>query len=190
MKKYLIVGTAFLVVFGLLVLFFSLWKKERTERKRIQTNFDIELKNELDRQQTLTTKEFKTYFSDIADTLKNYGIKPNQVENVVSVRYVYKDTLIPVRVLNFVDTLIEYFDTSFVVTFSDFEVESKCNVVKGYIWADTLVINSIETTDKLLISLYKEKRKCLFKKRGIRAIAISECKGDTLDVLRNLRVGK
>jgi hypothetical protein len=92
--------------------------------------------------------------------------------------------------LNYKDTLIEYYDTSFIVTFSDFDIKTDCHRVIGYILSDTLAIQSIETTDKLLISLYKEKMKCLFKKRGIKAIAISECKNDTLQVLRNLKVGK
>jgi hypothetical protein len=86
--------------------------------------------------------------------------------------------------------LIEYYDTIFIVTFSDFEISTDCHRVIGYILSDTLAIQSIETTDKILVSLYREKMKCLFKKRGVRAIAISECKGDTLTILRNLKVGK
>jgi hypothetical protein len=190
MKKVLIKIGIRVVLVGVLILFFYLWQKERNERKRIQENFDIEITNERERQQTLTTKEFKKYFDEYVAELKNYGIKPNQVENVVSVRYVYKDTLIQKQVLNFRDTLIQVYDTAFTVSFSDFDIESNCNRVTGKIIADTLIIDSIETTDNLLISLYKEKRKCLLKKRSIKAIAISECKKDTLTILHNLKIGK
>jgi len=174
----------------LVALLFWIVVSSKKEILRLKTNADIVLRQELDRQQTITKKEFKKYFSEISDTLKSYGIKANQVQNIVQVKYIYKDTLIPKYVLNFRDSIIEYYDTSFVVTFSEFDVESKCNIVHGYILSDTLVIQSVETNDKVLISLYREKMKCLFKKRGIRAIAISECKGDTLEIIKNLKIGK
>lgn len=190
MKKYVICAGITIIVllsFGISVKSCQKWK---TEAKRAKANFDIEISNEKDRLQTLSTSEFKRYFPAVADTLKSYGIKPKQVENVINIKYVFKDSLIPKVVLNYRDTLIKVFDTSFVLPFSNFEVESKCNTVKGYLLADTLVIESVAANDNLLISLYKERRKCLFGKRSLRCIAISECKGDTLTVLRNLKVGK
>ena len=190
MKKKIIQIVVYIVVVGLLALFFSLWRMERKEKNRIKENFDIEISNEKERLQTLTLSEFKKYYEAEIETLKQHGIKSNQVENIVQIRYNYKDSLIPKTQLVFKDTLIEYFDTSFVVTFSEFDIESKCNIVKGYILSDSIVIQSIETTDNLLISLYKEKRKCIFGKRKVKAIAISECKGDTVTILNNLKVGK
>jgi len=165
----------------------SKWK---SEAKRIGLNYDIDLRGELERQKTITTAELKKYYEAEIEILKQHGIKPNQVENIVQIRYNYKDSLIPKTQLVFKDTLIEYFDTLFVVTFSEFEVESKCHKISGYILSDSIMIQSVETTDNLLISLYKEKRKCIFGKRKVKAIAISECKGDTITVLNNLKVGK
>jgi len=190
MKRVFIKIGIYAFLAGLVTLLVLMLFNFRNENKRLKTNFDIELRQELDRQQKITKNEFKKYFSEFADTLKNYGIKPNRVENVIQIKYNYKDTLIPKYVLKYKDTLIEYYDTNFIVTFSEFDVSGKCHRVTGYILADSLMIESIETNDKLLVSLYKEKRKCLFAKRGIKAIAISECKGDTLEVLRNLKVGK
>jgi len=182
-KLYIIVILLVSVVF-----IARLYRQEKQEYQRNRQNYDIEQRHERDRLQILTKKEFKTYYRDFAAPLKNYGVKPGQIENIVKVSYRYKDTLIPEYVLKYRDTLIEVFDTVFFTGISNFEVESKCNTVKGVIIGDTLLIESIETTDKLLISLYKEKRKCVFKKRKIKAIAISECKGDTLTVLNNLKI--
>jgi hypothetical protein len=190
MKKIFIKLGIYAVLAYLVALLIWLLVSTVKENKRLKNNFYTELQQNFERQQTITKKEFKKYFDEYVSELKEYGIKPNQVENVINVSYRYKDTLIPKTVLNFKDSLIEYYDTSFIVTFSEFDIESHCNRIKGYILADTLAIQSVETTDKLLISLYKEKRRCIFGKRGIKAIAISDCKKDTLTILRNLKVGK
>jgi len=188
MNKYFRKVFYIIAVSVLLVVFVLLYIGAKIEARRYKENFSVEITKEFDRQQTLTKKEFKTYFADIADTLKNYGIKPKQVENVISVHYIYKDTLIAKEVLVFRDTLIAAVDTVYIDRFAVFEVQSHCHTVKGLILGDVLQIDSIETTDNLLISLYKEKQKCLFKKRRVRAIAVSECKGDTLTVVNNLKI--
>lgn len=180
MKKYLLI--AVIVLLGLLSLFVSLYVKQIKETKRVKNNYDIELSQELDRQQILTTKELRKYYEDEISTLKSHGVKASQVENIIKVKYNWKDTTITR------DTLCYFYDTIKDYTIAHFDIKSSCNQIKGYVFNDTIEINSIETNDILLISLYREKRKCLFKKRGIRAIAISECKGDTLAILRNLKV--
>jgi len=183
-KKIRIVTAAFIII----SLFIVIWVNNSTEKEQLKTNFEIELNNIRERQQQLTGKELKTFHKDITDTLQNYGIKPKQVENIVKISYRYKDSVIPKYELIFRDTIIKLFDTSKIVFATDINVATKCNIIKGNIIDNVLTINSIETTDTLLISLYKEKRKCLFRKRGIKAIAISQCKGDTLTILNNLKI--
>ena len=53
---------------------------------------------------------------------------------------------------------------------------------------DTLEIASVDNYDNILVALYREKRKCLFEKQRARAIAISACTGDTLSVMRNIKI--
>jgi ABC-type transport system involved in Fe-S cluster assembly fused permease/ATPase subunit len=180
MKKYLII--ALCVLLGVVVLLGALLGKMSKENKRLKNNLDIELKQELNTQQTITTKELKQYFNEEVETLKKYNIKPSQVENIIKVSYVYKDTLTSI------DTLIYVYDTVRKTNIAGFEIEKNCHTVSGCVSENNIEINSIETSDTLLISLYKEKRKCLFKQRKIKAIAISKCSGDTLGILRNLKV--
>lgn len=182
MKKYLLIALCILLaaVVGLSLLL----TKAKKENKRLSNNLEIELKRELNTQQTITTSEFKQYFSEDVETLKEHDIKPSQVENIIKVSYTYKDTLFSR------DTLIYIYDTIRKTNIAGFEIATNCHVVSGCVVENNIEINGIETSDTLLISLYKEKRKCLFKAQKIKAIAISKCSGDTLEILRNLKVQK
>jgi len=70
------------------------------------------------------------------------------------------------------------------------DINGECYSISGQIVGDTLEVWRHQSNDELLVSLYKEKRKCLFAKRRVKAIAISACKGDTLAILRNLKIVK
>ena len=184
MKRKIITIGIIVLLASLVALFSSLWIKQKKETKRQKSNFEIELIQELDRQQEISKKQFKELFEKEVATLKEYDIKPKQVENIIKIAYNYIDTLIGR------DTLVWIYDTIREYEIAYFDVLSECNRVKGSVFADTVEITSVEPMDSLLIALYEEKRKCLFKRRAVKAIAISECKGDTLQVLRNLEVGK
>ena len=184
MKKKLIKAGIIVIIIFLMVLFFSLWIKQRKETKRHKENFEIELLAEKNRQQEITKKQLKDLFPEQVEILKEQGIKPKQVEKIIEVEYNYIDSVIPRYIL------VPVYDTVRSDTTKPFDVESSCNRIKGVIIKDTLQIESIQTTDSLLISLYKEKRKCLFEKRKIKAIAVSKCKGDTMQVIRNLTIIK
>lgn len=180
MKKYIII-TIFILI-GLVSFLVTFLVREIKEKNRLKENFEIEIKNERERQQTISKKELKEYYSDDIENLKEYGVKTRQIENIVNIRYNIIDTLI------YKDTLVYHYDTIKKTNIASFEVESKCNIIRGSIFENNIEINEIYNNDTLLISLYKEKKKCLFKKRGIKAIAISSCNNDTLTILRNLKI--
>jgi len=184
MKQKLIIAGILIILFFLVILFASLWAKQKKETKQQKNNFEVELLQKLDEQQEISTKQFKELFEKEVAVLKEHGISPRQVENVINIAYRFIDTLIPQYQLVFIyDTIKEY-------EVADFDIQSECSRIQGSVFKDTIEITSIETTDSILISLYKEKRKCLFERRTVKAIAISQCKGYTVEVLRNLKIGR
>lgn len=159
-------------------------KRQGAEKRRLKENYDIELSKDRSRQQTVDVQELKDYFSKEVATLKEHGIRPKDVQNIVEVTYYVHDTTI------YRDTLVYIYDTVRNAHKADFCVETNCYNIDGQIIGDTLEIYGITAQDELLISLYKEKAKCLFGKRRVKAIAISKCTGDTMTIKRNLLVGK
>lgn len=159
-------------------------KKQGDEKRRLKENYDIELSKDHARQQTVDVQELKDYFAKEVETLKQHGIRARDVENIIEVSYHYRDTTI------YRDTLIYIYDTVRSSKTADFCVETPCYNIDGRIVDDTLEIYGITAQDEILVSLYKERRKCLFGKRLVKAIAVSGCSGDTLSILRNLKVGK
>lgn len=159
-------------------------KKQGNEKKRLKDNFDIEVRKDLARQQKIDIQELKEYFHKEVETLKEFGIKPKDVQNIVEVSYFYHDTTV------YRDTLIYIYDTIKSAKTADFCIETNCFNVDGQIIGDTLEIHDIKSYDDILIALYKEKKKCLFDKRRVKAIAISGCTGDTLAIKRNLLIEK
>lgn len=157
-------------------------KKQGDEKRRIKDNYEAEVRRDMARQQTIDVAELKKYFADEVETLKKFGIKPRNVENIVEVAYVYRDTTV------YRDTLIYIYDTVRSAKTADFCVQTGCFNIDGQIVGDTLEIRDIAAYDEITVALYREKRKCLFERQKVKAIAISGCSGDTLAVLRNLNV--
>ncbi len=158
-------------------------KKQGDENRRMKDNYEAEIRRDMARQQTLDVNELKDYFAMEVETLREYGIRAKDVENIIEVSYHYRDTTI------YRDTLIYIYDTVMEANRADFSVWTPCYSIDGQITGDTLEIHSITAQDELLVTLYKERRKCLFGKRRVKAVAISGCTGDTLAILRNLKVG-
>lgn len=157
-------------------------KRQGDEKRRIEANYEAEISKDYSRQQTIDVGELKQYFNKELQLLKEQGIKARNVENIIKVSYIYKDTTI------YRDTLIYVYDTVRSVRKADFCVETPCYNIDGQIVGDTLEIRGITAQDEILVALYKEKRKCLFEKRKVKAVAISGCTGDTLAILRNLKI--
>ena len=181
MKKYLfIIIAVLLLVIGILtVVLISVSK----EKNRISENFKVEVTGQMSELQTLTKQELKKYHSDITRELKTFGIKAGQVTNIVNVKYNYRDTLIKK------DTLIYVYDTIKHISTADFKISDKCFSIAGRVENSNIYITDYSHTDSILIALYK-KRKCLFQKPIYRAIAISSCSGDTLQILNNIKIQK
>lgn len=181
MKKYLFIIIAVLILaVGILsAIVISVTK----EKNRISENFRVEVTGQMNELQTLTAKELKKYHSDITTELKKFKIRAGQVTNVVNVKYSYRDTLIRR------DTLVYIYDTITNTSIADFSIQDKCFSIAGCVSNNNVYITDHSHTDSLLIALYK-KRKCIFKKPTYKAIAISSCSGDTLQILNNIKIQK
>jgi len=180
MKKYIIIGLIIAVLLGIVVALSCILHSQIKETNRLKTNLMAEYTDNHSIQQTITPAEFKKYFADLNTKLKQYGIKAGQVQNIINIKYHFIDTLIPR------DTLIYVYDTIGHDYYAEFDIRSNCTRVIGNVCDNIIEIESVENYDSILISLYREKN-CLFNHR-IKAIAISQCKGDTLQILRNLKV--
>ena len=181
MKKYLfiIIAVLLLAVGILTAVLISVSK----EKNRISENFKVEVTGQMSELQTLTKQELKKYHSDITSELKKFGIKAGQVTNIVNVKYNYRDTLIKK------DTLIYVYDTISNISIADFHINDNCVSISGCVQNSNIYVTDYSHNDSLLIALYK-KRKCIFKKPIYRAIAISSCSGDTLQILNNIKIQK
>lgn len=157
-------------------------KKQGDEMRRVKSNYEAEVRRDMARQQTVDVQELKEYFSKEVEILKANGIKPRNVENIIEVSYIMRDST------RYRDTLVYIYDTVRMSRTADFCVKADCYSVDGRIYDDTLEIYGLTAYDEILVALYREKRKCLFERQKIKAVAISACSGDTLAVLRNLKV--
>ena len=175
---------AVLLMIAAIVIMAVCLKRQGDEKRRIKENYDAEMRKDFSRQQKIDVGELKEYFRKEVETLKEHKIKPRDVENIIEVSYFYRDTTI------YRDTLIYIYDTVKSAKTADFCVETDCFNIDGQIIGDTLEIYGITAQDEILISLYKEKPKCIFGKRRIKAIAISGCTGDTMAIKRNLLIEK
>lgn len=157
-------------------------KRQGDEKRRIKENYEAEVRRDLARQQTVDVRELKEYFAKEVEILKANGIKPRNVENIIEVSYILKDST------RYRDTLVYVYDTIRNARKADFCVVADCYSIDGRITDDTLEIYGLTAYDDILVALYREKRKCLFEKQRVKAIAISACSGDTLAILRNLKI--
>ena len=177
-----VIATAAILIIGLVVGGIAAYRHVKRELKRAADNYAAEITKDYSRQQELTVREFKEYFSKEVATLKEYGIKAGRVENVIKVTYLVRDTL------RYRDTLVYVYDTVRSRSTAPFDVNGGCWEVCGEVYGDTLEIHGVDFQDHVTVALYRERHKCLFERTKVRAIAISECKGDTLSVVRNLKI--
>ena len=172
-----------LMVAAIVIMAIAL-KKQGDEMRRIKSNYEAEVRQEYAHQQTIDVRELKQYFNKELQILKEQGIKPRNVENIIEVSYIIHDST------RYRDTLVYVYDTVRSVRKADFCVETPCYSIDGQIYDDTLEIYGFSAYDEILVALYREKRKCLFERQKVKAIAISACSGDTLAILRNLKIEK
>lgn len=172
---------AFIVI---AVVFFAFNELSRTrkELERIKANTAAAASGDPSYQITLTKRELKEYFSQELAKLKEYGVVARNVENIVEIRYEYRDSV------RYRDTLVWVYDTMGMERIAPFSIDGNCYSIDGVVFDDTVEVYCHQVYDDLLISIYREKRKCLFEKQKVKAIAISGCSGDTVAVRRNVKV--
>lgn len=179
-KKMIFAGVMMLMTASVAILSISL-HKSRMETKRIKENYEAQISDN-SIQQTLTPAELKKYFADEIARLKEYGVRARNIENIVNVQYLYRDTLI------YRDTLVWVYDTVTDYKFAPFDICTPCWSVFGKVIGDTVELYDVSVNDEIDVAIYREKRKCLFQKQRVKAIATSRCSGDTLRILRNIKV--
>lgn len=185
-KIRLVLSILGLVILGALILFTVLYFKQLKETERYKGNYEAVVKDR-SLQQELTYKEFKYLYNDYVAQLKelrDYGVKLKNVENLIHVNYFIKDSTI------YKDTLIPIYDTIKDYYCSDFTINADCWSIAGSVENNNVIINEHTSQDSILVVLYKQKRKCLFEKRRVRAIVYSQCSGDTLAIINNLKLIK
>lgn len=171
------------MVVAIVWLSVSLHRKGK-DLRRIKDNYEAEITGDRSRQQTIDVRDLKEYFTREVTALKEHGIPARNVEHIVEVEYVYRDTV------RWRDTLIYIYDTVKAERRADFRVSAGCWEVAGEIVGDTLEIADMAVRDSVMVALYRERRKCLFQRQRVRAIALSACTGDTLAVRRNLKISR
>jgi hypothetical protein len=169
------------MVVAIVWLSVSLHRKGK-DLRRVRENYGAEVTGDRSRQQTIDVRDLKEYFSREVAALKEQGIPARNVEHIVEIEYRWRDTT------RWRDTLIYIYDTIRDARRADFCVSAGCYDIDGQIVGDTLEIASVTAYDEIIIALYREKRKCLFEKQRVRAVAISSCTGDTLSIKRNIRI--
>jgi len=158
------------------------------DRKNLAENVDrlgrnqtaLVLKNS--EQIELTKREFTRLYHKEDSIAQFIGIKPKQLQNVIVNNYHYKDTSIvkfPLIPTNTGDTV-------------KFIKPTGCVRVEGYVLNKDIIFNKVEVFDTFTTYLYgKRPHKFLFIKWGkwiIDAKTYSECKKDTIQVEKNLKI--
>jgi hypothetical protein len=185
LKKYFTIGILILTVM-VIIAFAGLTvavKYYRNESRRFKGNFEAEHDKSLE--QNLTINELKKYNAGIVEELKEYKIKPRQVERIVQVQYQYRDTGTHTVEIKEVEKIIN--DTIYI--FRGFEYNTGHIYLSGTVTDSAVMFNEISVTDTLLIVLTAQ-RECLFKPIKYQATAISKMKGDTMPILNNIQVIK
>lgn len=173
---------AAVIVTAVVFFAFSELSRTRNELEKIKANTAVAATGEPSYQITLTKQELKEYFSQELEKLKEYGIPARNVENIVEIRYEYRDSV------RYRDTLVWVYDTIGMERIAPFSIDGNCYSIEGFVFDDTVEVLCHQVYDDILISLYREKRKCLFERQKVKAIAISGCSGDTIAVRRNVKV--
>jgi hypothetical protein len=171
-----------MVLIGIIIAMGAMLRHYIAESRIAKRNLEIELRGEYERQQELTVKQLKEGFKEELETLKEHGVRAKDVGYIVKARYNYIDS---VRVR---DTLVWAYDTIRDDMVASFDVRHGCDRITGTLYYDTITIETIERDDEIMVTLYKEKRKCMFKAREYKAICTSKCTGETMGILRNIKV--
>lgn len=181
-RNFIAKSVAALIVIAVVFFAFNELSRTRKELERIKANTAAAASGDPSYQITLTKRELKEYFSQELAKLKEYGVVARNVENIVEIRYEYRDSV------RYRDTLVWVYDTMGMERIAPFYIEGNCYSIEGFVFDDTVEVYCHQVYDDILISIYREKRKCLFEKQKVKAIAISGCSGDTVAVRRNVKV--
>lgn len=182
MKKTIIITAIITLLASVIIVLSVFLHKKGKDLRQVKANYEAEILGLRDVQQTIGIRDLKEYFSSEVAQLKEHGIPARNVEHIIEVEYIYRDTT------RYRDTLIYVYDTVRAARRADFCVSAGCFDIDGQIIGDTIEIASVTNFDNILVALYREKRKCLFERQRVRAIAISSCTGDTLSVIRNIKI--
>lgn len=178
-----------IIAYSILVILLigSVWyaNDQRKEKLRWKSNYETA---ELDhsREIVLTKEELKEYYGDSIKELKRQlGIKPNQIERIVKIKYTVRDTTV---------VKITTRDSTFIITdTTKFLIIKPCYKLSGYLYNRDMHTD-LEWRDRGTLILYwKRPKKFLFieyGKKQYRAKYYSECAKSEQIIEDNIRIFK
>lgn len=156
------------------------------EIDRLSTNQDNYATGNHSGQVTLNLGEFKKYYEALAKLAKDYDIKPRQIEYVYQIVPEYRDCVRTVR-----NDSIVYLPDSTEVRY--FTIDQPCYSIWAVSYPDSGSAQLFKT-DTLTIIPYWYRKGCWvirwLKPKFYDIIAHSACSGDTVAVIRNIKIKK
>ena len=154
------------------------------DNARLTNNQYTLITNSYNRELLLKEKEFKKLYKELTEHLNKLEIKVKQVERIVKVQYLYRDTTITVLVQDTVEDV------------KMFTVKEDCYDIRGII-KDSLIKTELSFRDSLDVYIYRSPNKALSwwyrlwhpKDKWIYNAAVySFCQQDTLTVKKFIRI--
>lgn len=159
----------------------------KAENVRLQSNYEI-VQTRSNRAQELSQLEFKEFYRKYDSISSLLKIKTKTIEHAIVIEYRYKDTTI-IKAKTVIDTIKHH------IAF-DVSEPNGCYSLSGFVSADSSVwVNGISINDELSVFVYNQKNKWFFglldrfwEKPFASAKVFSECKGDTIKVIDNIKI--
>jgi len=177
------------------LLYFYDKKQNRLEQSRLLNNQTALAKGILSMQKTYSRSEFKEYYPEFKRLLSEYGIKINKVDHYIQTSY----NLVDSPIVSHYTRIDSFPDTRF------FTVYDNCYEISGISYKDSIITQAFRH-DTLSTFLYRQTNKDIFFAfrwwhkvwDGIfyndgwhyKAITVSSCNNDTLQVNDNVKIRK
>jgi len=170
-----------------ILLLCSIWhgNDQRKEKLRWKSNYKT-ASFDHGRELALTKEELKEYYADsIKELRRQLGIKPNQIDRIVKIRYDIHDTTV---------VKITTRDTTFVITdTTKFLIKEPCYTMTGYLYNREMHVDINWRDTGTLVIYWKRPKKFLFIEYGrkqFRALFYSDCSKSEQKIKKNIRILK
>jgi len=182
--KYIVI--AFFVLILMQTASIGIIMYQSKENNRIYNNMSQLARGQLSFMKVYTKKEFKNFEPGAVALAETLGFKTNQIDHYIETMYNIKDTTI----------VSHYTKVDSIPDIRYFSITRKCTDFAGVSYPDSITMQTW-TYDTVKTFLYREPNKEIFwpirwlsRNRWIHtAVSFSACTGDTLSVIKNVKVG-